>query len=79
LIKEFERGINSGIRRKLMEAERPLTTIGQWYERAIVLDRNERENRRKKERLRRRQRISVPKQPEVTRQQWPRPQVWPRR
>jgi len=79
LIEKFERRINSGIRRKLMEAERPLTTIRQWYERAIVLDRNERESRRKKERLRRKQRISVPKQPEVTMQQWPQPQVWPRR
>ena len=29
LIKEFKRGINGGIRRKLIEAERPPTTIGQ--------------------------------------------------
>ena len=52
LIEEFKRGINSGIRRKLMEAERPPTTIRQWYERAIVLDRNGRESRRETERLR---------------------------
>ena len=52
LIEEFKRGINSGIRRKLMEAERPPINIRQWYERAIILDRNGRESRRETERLR---------------------------
>jgi len=52
LIEEFKREINSGIRRKLMETERPPTTIEQWYERAIILDRNGRESRRETERLR---------------------------
>ena len=36
LIKEFKRGINSGIRRKLMEAENPPASIEQWYRRAIA-------------------------------------------
>ena len=31
LIEEFKRGINGGIRRKLMEAENPLAFIEQWY------------------------------------------------
>jgi len=73
LIKEFKSRINGRIRRKLMETERPPTIIEQWYERAIALDRNERESRREEERLRERQRTSAPKQPEVTRQQWPQP------
>ena len=46
LIEEFKRGINGGIRRKLMEAENPLTSIEQWYRRATALDRNWRESRR---------------------------------
>jgi len=40
LMEEFKRGMNGGIRRKLMEAENPLTSIEQWYRRATVLDRN---------------------------------------
>ena len=40
LIEEFKRGISEGIRRKLMEAENPLTSIEQWYGRAMALDRN---------------------------------------
>jgi len=31
LIEEFKRGMNGGIRRKLMEAENPLSSIEQWY------------------------------------------------
>jgi len=31
LVEEFKRGMNGGIRRKLMEAENPLTSIEQWY------------------------------------------------
>jgi len=53
LIKEFKREINGGIRRKLMEVERPSTTIGQWYERTITLDKNGRESRREEKKLRR--------------------------
>ena len=40
LVEEFKRGINRGIRRKLMEAENPPTSIKQWYRRATALDRN---------------------------------------
>ena len=40
LVEEFKRGINGNIRRKLMEAENPLTSIEQWYKRATALDRN---------------------------------------
>jgi len=40
LVEEFKRGINGGIRRKLMEAENPLASIEQWYRRATALDRN---------------------------------------
>ena len=48
MVKEFKRGI----RRKLIEAENPPTSIEQWYRRTIALDRNWRESRREKERLR---------------------------
>ena len=52
LVEEFKRGMNGGIRRKLMEAENPLVFIEQWYRRATALDRNWRESRREEERLR---------------------------
>ena len=45
LVEEFKRGMNGGIRRKLMEVENPLTSIEQWYRRAMALDRNWRESR----------------------------------
>jgi len=45
LIKEFKRGLNRAIRRKLAEAEEPQTTIGEWQERAVRLDRNQRQSR----------------------------------
>jgi len=45
LIKEFKRGLNGSIRRKLAEAEEPLTTIGEWQERVVRLDRNQRQSR----------------------------------
>ena len=45
LIKEFKRGLNGAIRRKLAEAEEPPTTIGEWQERAVRLDRNQRQSR----------------------------------
>ena len=57
LIAEFKRGMNGGIRRKLMEAENPLTSIEQWYRRAMALDRNWRESRKEEERLRGRKEI----------------------
>ena len=46
LMEEFKRGMNGGIRRKLMEAENPLSSIEQWYRRAMALDSNWRESRR---------------------------------
>ena len=52
LIEEFKRGMNGGIRRKLMEAENPPASIEQWYRRATALDRNWRESRREEERIR---------------------------
>ena len=51
LVEEFKRGMNGGIRRKLMEAENLPTLIEQWYRRAMALDRNWRESRREEERL----------------------------
>ena len=53
LVEEFKRGMNGGIRRKLMEAENLPASIEQWYKRATALDRNWRESRREEERLRR--------------------------
>ena len=52
LVEEFKRGMNEGIRRKLMEAENPPASIEQWYKRATALNRNWRESRREEERLR---------------------------
>jgi len=52
LVEEFKQGMNGGIRRKLMEAENPPTSIENWYRRATALDRNWRESRREEERLR---------------------------
>jgi len=64
LVEEFKRGINRGIRRKLMEAENPLASIEQWYKRATALDRNWRESRREEERLRKKKKTmgGAPKQ-----------------
>jgi len=55
LIEEFKRGMNRGIRRKLMEAENPPASIEQWYQRAMALDRNWQESRREEERLRKKE------------------------
>ena len=55
LMEEFKRGINGGIRRKLMEAENPLSSIEQWYRRATALYRIWRESRREEERLRKKE------------------------
>jgi len=52
LVEEFKRGMNGGIRRKLMEAENPPASIEQWYKRATALDKNWRESKREEERLR---------------------------
>ena len=55
LMEEFKRGINGGIRRKLMEVENLPSFIEQWYRRAIALDRNWRESRREEERQRKKE------------------------
>jgi len=74
LIEEFKRGMNEGIRRKLMEAENPLTSIENWYRRATALDRNWRESRREEERLREKKKVGgAPKQEQ--KQSLPRPLV----
>jgi len=52
LIEEFKRGMNRGIRRKLIEVENPPASIEQWYRRAMALNKNWRESRREEERLR---------------------------
>jgi len=45
LIEEFKQGLNRAIRRKLAEVEELPTTIGEWQERAVRLDRNQRQSR----------------------------------
>jgi len=53
LIEEFKRGLNGVIRRKLAEVEELLTTIGEWQERAVRLDRNQRQSRAEERMLKR--------------------------
>jgi len=77
LIEEFKRGMSGGIQRKLMEAENPLTSIEQWYRRAMALDRNWRESRREEERLKKKE-IGEGTQKQE-RQSLPQPLVWQRR
>jgi len=74
LVEEFKRGMNGGIRRKLMEAENPPTFIENWYRRATALDRNWRESRREEERLRKKEEGK-----QEQRQSLSRPLVWQRR
>jgi len=45
LIKEFKRELNGAIRRKLAEAEELPSTIGEWQEKAVRLDRSQRQSR----------------------------------
>jgi len=51
LIKEFKKGLNGAIRRKLAEAEEPPSTTGEWQERAVRLDRNQRQSKAEKRML----------------------------
>ena len=74
LVEEFKRGMNGGIRRKLMEAENPLTSIENWYRRATALDRNWQESRREEKRLRKKE-VGGGAQ----KQSLPQPLVWQRR
>ena len=52
LVEEFKRGMNEIIHQRLMESEQQPTSIEQWYDRMIALDRNWKESRIKEERLR---------------------------
>ena len=54
LVEKFKRGMSRAIRRKLIEIERPPTSIEQWYKYATNLDRHWRESKKKEERLRER-------------------------
>ena len=45
LIKEFKRGLSRVLRRKLVEAENPPSTIEEWQERAVRLDQSQRQSR----------------------------------
>jgi len=62
LVEEFKRGMNGGIKRKLMEAENQPASIEQWYKRATALDRNWRESRREEEKIKGKKEIGAPKQ-----------------
>jgi len=77
LVEEFKRGMNGGIRRKLIEVENLPTSIEQWYRRAMALNRNWRESRREEERLRKKEGGGGQKQEQRT--SLPRPLVWQRR
>ena len=79
LVEEFKKGMNGGIRRKLMESKNPLGSIEQWYKRATALDRNWRESKREEEKLREKRETGggAPKQEQ--RQNMPRPLVWQRK
>ena len=78
LAEEFKRGINGGIRRKLMEAENPPASIEHWYRRATALDRNWRESQQEEEKLKKKEvGGGAPKQEQ--RQSLPQPLVWQRR
>ena len=79
LVEEFKRGMNGGIRRKLMEAENLPTSIKNWYRRATALDRNWRESRREEERLRGKKEAMGGALKQEQRQNLPRPLVWQRR
>ena len=54
LVEKFKRGINGGIRRNLIEAERLPSSIEKWYNHAINLDQHWKKSKRKKKRLRKR-------------------------
>ena len=79
LVEKFKRGMNGGIRRKLIEAENPLASIEQWYRRAMALDRNWRESRREEEKLRGKKEIGEGASKQEQQQILPRPLVWQRR
>jgi len=79
LVEEFKRGMNRGIKRKLMEVENLPTSIEQWYRRAMALDRNWRESRREEERLRGKKEMAGGGIQKQERQSILQPLVWQRR
>ena len=52
LVEEFKKGMSGAIRRKLIKAEKPSTSIEQWYKCATNLDQYWRESKREEERIR---------------------------
>ena len=76
LVEEFKRGINGGIRRKLIEIENPLASIEQWYKRAMALDKNWRESRREEERLKSKKEMMGDDLKQEQKQIMPRLLVW---
>jgi len=79
LVEEFKRGINGGIRRKLMETENSPVSIEQWYKRATALNRNWRESRREEERMRGKKEAAGRALKQEQKQSLPQPLVWQRR
>ena len=75
MVEKFKRGMNGGIRRKLIETENLPVSIKQWYRRATALDRNWRESRREEERLRGKKEVGGGMQKQE-KQLLPRPLVW---
>ena len=78
LVEEFKRRMSEVIRRKLIEAEMPPTSIKQWYECATKLDRHWRESKREEERMKGRREHGItlaPKQQVPRRQEMPQQRV----
>ena len=65
LIKEFKRGLNGNIRRRLAEAESPSVTIEEWWERSVRLDRNLRQSRAEEKVLGSKGAVQVARPPEA--------------
>ena len=54
MVEEFKIKINKVIRRKLIETERPPTSIKQWYKHATNLNSHWRKSKREEKKLRER-------------------------
>ena len=65
LIKEFKRGLNGNIRKRLAEAELPPVMIKEWWERSVRLDRNLRQSRAEEKVLGSKGAAQVTRPPEV--------------
>ena len=65
LIEEFKRELSGNIRRRLAEAEAPPTTIEEWWERLVRLDRNLRQSRAEEKVLGSKGVMRVARPPEV--------------